>query len=923
MLLKPLLLYRIIFPLFLLITKVSLLAQSGPCSLSKNIVTVIDDGVIEELYQTQSKLVKCGLWPDSLALVWHRLGTAYFGTEQLDSAIYFTQAAQQQWQLVNGENTLTLAQGKSNFNLGYFLKQRGRYLQAKPYLRKAVEIYEHLEERGRLPDSYRQLGQVWQNEGAFTEAAAYFRLARDVAQAEGDQASLAKTYLDLGQLLWEKGEGGQALDTLQRALTLFNGLEVEEEDLFACQNQIALVYDQLGDKKEAIHYYQQALRGYEDWDNCVRAALVANNLGVAYLECSFFQRAEEVLMRGLQLAEACESPEIIAQSHDNIGELYLSRGDPQAAVVTYQKAIETILPARQGLTMHQLIRYSPHKLDLLTYYTDLALAHKAIYQESKDTKQLAMALLIYQIGDYLIDQIRQGHYDQATQLFWREKVLPFYEGAIECTYLQKNGDEAFHFFEKSQSVLLLEAVQGAQRMSSVSDSLRIVEQQLKNELREAEIAFQTTAQEGQSKVEEAFLLAQQNLRGFYDYLAATFPQFGDKEERHQLINKDQFQRQFLTVPGDGLLHYFWGTRNVYALSMARGESRIVDLGPQDALTQILTNYLVFFQSNEEIEQSPDQFLQQSNELYELLVKPLFSDLPTQLIIIPAGPLAYLPFETLVTSKGENTQLATANYLLRSSRLLYAYSATLYAHLKKESSSVSRNPLLVLAPFAEQGRGAYARLSYSGEELAAISNYFPAEVLKDKAATRQAFLARQEGCQILHLSTHAFGYAPGQVPHIVFYDSILTMADIYKLSIPAELVVLSACQTQTGQLASGEGVLGLGRAFIYAGTGSVIASLWNLNDRFTSQLIGDFYQHLAAHQTKAEALRQAKLSFLDNPDIPSFQKSPYYWAGLTYYGDNQPLVQTGKRWWKFTWLAMVGLVVLGGLYTWRRKARRQA
>jgi CHAT domain-containing protein/tetratricopeptide (TPR) repeat protein len=917
MLLK--LVFRKMFPLLLLVTQVGLLAQSAPCLLSKSITAVIDDGEIKDLYQVQSQLAKCGQWPDSLALVWHRLGTAYYGTEQLDSAIFFTQAAQQQWELVNGK-VFTLAQGKSNFNLGYFLKERGNYLQAKPHLRKAVEIYEYLGEKGRLQVSYCQLGQVWQNEGAFTEAAAYFRLARDVAQQEGDQASLAKTYLDLGQLLWEKGEGAQALDTLQRALTLFNELEEEEEDLFACHNQIALVYDQLGDKKAAIHYYQQALRGYEDWDNCVRAALVANNLGVAYLESKFFQKAEEILGRGLQLAEACESPEIIAQSHDNIGEFYLKKGDPRAAVAAYQKAINTILPAREGLTTYQLIRYSPHKLDLLTYFTDVALAHKALYQENKDSKQLAQALLVYQTGDFLIDQIRQGHYDQATQLFWREKVLPFYEDAIECTYLLKNGDQAFHFFEKSQSVLLLEAVQGAQRLSSVSDSLRIIEQQLKNELREAEFAFQATTQDGQLRVEEAFLLAQQHLREFYDHLAATYPQFGAHKENHQLLDKAQFQQQFLSASSDGLLHYFWGTRNVYALSIGSGTTRIVDLGPQEALAKILADYLAFFQSSEAIEQAPDHFLRQSNELYQLLVKPLFNDLPTQLIIIPAGPLAYLPFETLVTSTGNNGQLATAKYLLRRSRLLYAYSATLYAHPRKGPSRVSNNPLLALAPFASQGQGTYARLSHSGDELAAISHYFSGEVLKDEAATRQAFLSRQEEYQILHLSTHAFGYTAGQAPHIVFYDSILTLSDIYKLSIPVELVVLSACQTQTGQLASGEGVLGLGRAFIYAGTASVIASLWNLNDRFTSQLIGDFYQQLAAHQTKAEALRQAKLSFLDNSDIPSFQKSPYYWAGLTYYGDNQPLVQSKKGWWKNTWLALAGLVVLGGLYTWRRKRR---
>ncbi|MGH1437429.1 MAG: CHAT domain-containing protein [Lewinella sp.] len=903
-----------IFPLLLLVVQVSLLAQSAPCSFSKTISAVIQEGDIEELNQTHFELAKCGQWPDSLALVFHRLGTAYYGKEQLDSAIIFTHAAQKQWELVNLD-TYTLAQGKSNFNLGYFLKQRGSYLQAKPYLRKAVEVYEDLELKGRLQVSYRQLGQVWQNEGAFTEAAAYFRLARDVAEEENDQSSLAKTYLDLGQLLWEKGEGLQALDTLQRALEIFRTQE-EEEDFFACQNQIALVYDQLGNKKEAIRYYQQALAGYEDWGNCVRAALVANNLGVAYLEIKLFQEAEEVLNRGLELAEICESLEIIAQSHDNTGELYLSMDQPEAALAAYLKAVETILPPRQGSTIYQLIQYSPHKLDLLTYFTDVALAHKALYQKNKDPDQLRRALLVYQTGDYLIDQIRQGHYDQATQLFWRQKVLPFYEAAIECTYLLEDGDQAFHFFEKSQSVLLLEAVQGAQLLSRISDSLRIVEQHLKNELREAEFALQAVEEGGQKQVEAIFLSAQEQLRAFYEHLAATYPQFGTSKENHHLVDKAQFQAQFLSTTGSGLLHYFWGTRNVYALSVISGATHIVDLGPQEKLAQILTNYLAFFQSNQEIEQAPEAFLSQSYELYTLLIAPLFSDFPSQLIIIPAGPLAYLPFETLIASKANNTQLATADYLLRSSRLLYAYSATLYARPRTERSGTD-GALLALAPFAGQGKGDYAQLTYSGEELATIGEYFPAALLRDGAATKRAFLSKQSGNQILHLSTHAFGYSPQQAPHIVFYDSILTLSDIYKLSIPAEMVVLSACQTQTGQLASGEGVLGLGRAFIYAGTGSVVASLWNLNDRFTSQLMGDFYKELAANQPKAEALRRAKLSFLDNPDIPSFQKSPYYWAGLTYYGDQHPLISSGKGLWKYTWLALVGLVLLGSFYTWNR------
>ena len=199
MLLKSPLLFRKTFPLFLLIMQVSLLAQSGPCSLSKNIATVIDDGVIEELYQTQSKLVKCGQWPDSLALVWHRLGTAYYGMEQLDSAIFFTQAAQQQWELVNGA-TFTLAQGKSNFNLGYFLKERGNYLQAKPYLQKAVaKISGSSEKIGNIDvESIRSILDKYQNESKVDTIAIPTLTGYETLMIDGDTYEAFNTSGGLG-----------------------------------------------------------------------------------------------------------------------------------------------------------------------------------------------------------------------------------------------------------------------------------------------------------------------------------------------------------------------------------------------------------------------------------------------------------------------------------------------------------------------------------------------------------------------------------------------------------------------------------------------------------------------------------------------------------------------------------------------------
>jgi CHAT domain-containing protein len=115
------------------------------------------------------------------------------------------------------------------------------------------------------------------------------------------------------------------------------------------------------------------------------------------------------------------------------------------------------------------------------------------------------------------------------------------------------------------------------------------------------------------------------------------------------------------------------------------------------------------------------------------------------------------------------------------------------------------------------------------------------------------------------------------------------------------------------------VLGLGRGFFYAGAKSVVASLWNLNDQSTSQVISAFYASLADGQPKAAALQSAKAQYLQDAKVAAYRKSPYYWAGLTYYGDSKPLqaARTSFRWW---WaLGLTALLALAAYFFGRHSA----
>ncbi len=121
--------------------------------------------------------------------------------------------------------------------------------------------------------------------------------------------------------------------------------------------------------------------------------------------------------------------------------------------------------------------------------------------------------------------------------------------------------------------------------------------------------------------------------------------------------------------------------------------------------------------------------------------------------------------------------------------------------------------------------------------------------------------------------------------VEFFERRAFLSDIYALPLHADLICLSACQSGLGEWRDGEGVMSLARAFAYAGSKGLVATLWSVNEASSSVLFQSFYTHLRQGMSKAAALNQAKQDYLNNPAIPVFQKTPYYWAALTYIGED--------------------------------------
>jgi CHAT domain-containing protein len=233
-------------------------------------------------------------------------------------------------------------------------------------------------------------------------------------------------------------------------------------------------------------------------------------------------------------------------------------------------------------------------------------------------------------------------------------------------------------------------------------------------------------------------------------------------------------------------------------------------------------------------------------------------------------------------------------------------------------------LLAIAPsfpgsnaIAERNdRAVLGELLFNEDEAAAVLRSFDGRLVADQQATKARFLELAAQYQIYHIASHAVvddekpnnSYIAFSTPSDSNSNySRLYSYEILAQSFPADLVVLSACETGVGRVVRGEGIMSLARAFSYAGARSLVTSLWNINDQSGQALMAEFYRHLSDGLTKDEALRQAKLSYLENaPD--NARTHPRYWAAFVPTGNMESL--TGSRTWQW---AILAFVLLGSFY----------
>lgn len=265
---------------------------------------------------------------------------------------------------------------------------------------------------------------------------------------------------------------------------------------------------------------------------------------------------------------------------------------------------------------------------------------------------------------------------------------------------------------------------------------------------------------------------------------------------------------------------------------------------------------------------------QLGQLYDLLIAPLVDTLAnySRLIIVPHGSLHYLPFHALCDKD---------SYLLEQYEISYLPSAKLLRYYHETKSDHDG--------FFAFGYSSEGELPYAVREVESIAKMMKGQAFVEEDVSLAKLRDVAATCRILHLATHGDYRTDNPIfSGLTLHDGQLTTLDTFNLRLSASLVTLSACQTGRSVIGGGDELLGLTRAFLYAGAASLLLTLWRVNDHSTTLLMALFYQHLAQGYSKGAALQQAQRQFIHeagqpSSNIPAIYAHPYYWAPFFLVG----------------------------------------
>jgi CHAT domain-containing protein/lipopolysaccharide biosynthesis regulator YciM len=758
------------------------------------------------------------------------------------------------------------------------------------------------------------------------------------AVAVGNLEMEERIHSQLGYLYELQKDCMQSLQHAKAALAV--GSEIKSRYVGRYVGNLGGAYACLGDMTEAVNYYNQALKISTEIDPSNLVSLLTN---IAEANVSNYTEALPLLERALAVSQSITNPTMELRVRLGLGALYQQNGASVKALeqttAALQLARQTGVAVQEGNSWNQLgtIHFSMLAIDPAMNAHQQALT----IGERTNTPQLIwQALAGLAAIDEKLGKPEQAirHYRQAIDTiedvrrrigisedrasFFADKVN-IYEKLIGLLIASKpNGKqsaaEAFHYVERARARAFLDllaearveveqnaAPELAKRQQELQQRIsQLTTQLLKERSQETNKQDKTKIAElekglSQADIELADWLRDLRRRNPH-YAALKYPEPITLETAQKMLD-DQ------TI----LLSYSLAEPQSFLFALTRNEFQVKLLPPEATLRESVNKLLAAI--TDKNNPAPAEYRRGATRLSQELLQPVSSMFAgkNKLVIVADGALHRLPFEALLLpgmpARGDLRKLP---YLITRFAVNYAPSASVWAELLNERRTEApkgfiafgdpvyeRQTESVIGPALRAGGAARVNLQplpYSREEINGIAKLFADDdraVFFAEEASEENVKAPQRltSYRMIHFSTH--GYVNEARPHFSGLllssprtsshpeDGLLSAYEIFNLKLQADLVVLSACETGLGKEVKGEGLMSLMRAFMYAGTPSVVVSLWNVNDETAADLMIRFYRNLKSGMSKSEALRQAQLQTIGDNGFP------FFWAPFVLVGIN--------------------------------------
>ena len=889
------------------------MADLARVSLANTLVLI---GNVDDLRSEPSKAIECYLRALSIlseaglaespasGFCSHFLALSYRHLGKLEDAVACQKNTLRIYRKIYPKSHVNLA--SSLAQLADYYAENGDYDLALQCYQESGSIFRSLvgPKHSTLSEVQRKIAGLYALRGRFDEALTlYLSVASREAQDFGSaNPELGVLFQEIGEIYRKKGEFHRALRFYSRALDLRNSIHTS------------------GERSDLIE--------------------ILHGEGQTYMSLGNINQAEAILRKctGMRDFALSRNPTLKSSIFETMARVSVRRGDLLVSARLYQKALISLCPefcdtslAKNPDVPNYL--YCRDYIRLITGKAAVLVLHGI--RGRLGMADLKAALSAYELASDALRELRNSYKSEDSKLVLQQEGAEVYSAgmAVAILILNKTGDAsakdaAISFSERSKAQVLREALERAsvRHFAGIPDTLLEEEQRLRtgltNLLKRPEWTLQHADSASTSVLRTAILDKNWLIERLEDSLAILNPRFRKMFDDIQPANAAVLQGALDSETC--LIEYNVTRSSFYAFVARKGSFDIVELGKPndvDSLAKELRHGLRTM--------NDEEYLIAARRLHALLIHPIESRLAgvKRLVVVPDGPLYYLPFEVLLSRDdsraGGPIDFRRLPYLVNRFEISYALSGTLYSE-SRSGIHRSRNKDLSFAGFAPVSRELNGRnprtgethstgvayfgreslspftkqfraLPYSEDEVKSIAREFtlsgrPSRYATGSEATKEEFEADAPGKGVIHIATHGLidEDSPGRCCPRLFSDTrievrvnaLLHAGEVYELRLDADLVTLSSCESGVGKLVRGEGLMALTRGFFYAGARNVLCSLWKVYDRQADELMREFYRHVLGGDTYPAALRKAKLKMIAN--IRSAH--PFKWAGFELIGE---------------------------------------